>query len=148
MPASINVTGLEGGNSSPSADYKSTQLRHRFDPLVVFPGPVDAIEQVMHRMRGAEPLLVQVAAWMEDVPTGGDEVSIDLHYSLNGSAFTSLLTTPLVFDAGSSNNVVQLASIAVTALAAGGLLKVIVDVTGMTGANLGVQVVVDEKAGP
>lgn len=142
----ITANGLTGENLASNADVKSTQTRHRFDPVKVWPGRADSIDEVVHRIRGAEPILLQVAAWMEDVPTGADEVEVDVQYSIGGSAFTSLLTAPIVFDSGSSDRVVQAAVIATSALVAGGLVKAVVTVTGTTGANLGMQIVIDEKA--
>ena len=143
-----DVFGLTDAAFAANADVQASKVQHQYLDTYAFPGPVHSIEVMLGRVYGVTGSLVALHAWLDTLPTGLDEVEVDLQSSVGGGAWASVLTAPLSLTAGNTVRLPTAASIAVAALAVGTLLKLVLTVTGSTAANLGVTLVRREKAAP
>lgn len=87
-------------------------------------------------IRGATATVLQFAAAITDtLPSGDHAVTVDLHKGNAGGAFASILTAPITLDSGNALRTAVAATIATAALVADDILRVVVAVSGASGAQ-------------
>ena len=126
----IDATVSPAAAISTSKVVKQEPLRHRQQSG----SAVIAANEILGGVRGTTPSILQVRAMIDTVATGSDRtVTIDVQRSTGGGAFSSVLTSTLVFDHTATARTFSSATVSLPTLVDGDVIKVTVAVAGSAG---------------
>jgi len=159
---SLYVAGLSCGTFNPpagcigdaailvGAGIDDAKLKHRYHEVLSQTGAVVGTTAYLRIVQNTGAVLSIEAAITETIATGADRTcTVDLQKSTGGAAFASVLSAAIVFNNLSALRTITTGVISTPGLVDGDLLRLVVTVAGVAGAQaagLLVSVVVKEAA--
>ena len=133
--SSIKNAHISGDTSDRIAAAKVVHQYTLDEELAEQATTVTAVERLIHIVRGATATLEAVEAIVVTAPTGDYTVTVDLQKSTGGGAFATVLSATMQFSSSSTALTPVVASLSSTSLVDGDVLKLVVTVSGTTGAQ-------------
>jgi hypothetical protein len=121
-----------------NAQLEASKLEHRYCRSLtqVSGSAVVASTYPLHICRAAGTVIAVEALVFGVVPTGADTITIDVHKSTGGGAFSTILSGTIVLDVASVIRVPEVATISSSTLVDNDILELVITVSGTSGQGL------------